>query len=68
MAGLYVDWQKNPVDGSWHRLRGLEVGNNLGHGVYLIWHSGIEPRVIYVGHGQIADRLLEHQRARSILS
>lgn len=67
MADIFINWHKNPIDGSWYRLRDLKVGRIFGYGVYLIWHSGFEPRVVYVGHGQIASRILEHQRAHSIL-
>ena len=67
MADVFVNWQKNPSDGYWHRLRGLNVQKIFGYGVYLIWHSGFEPRVVYVGRGLIASRLLEHQRSNSIL-
>ena len=67
MADIFVNWQKNASDGSWHRLRGLSVRKIFGYGVYLIWHSGFEPRVVYVGRGLIASRLLEHQRSNSIL-
>ena len=35
-------------------FRGLE-------GVYIIWHGGQNPRVVYVGQGAIADRLAAHR-------
>ena len=41
---------------------------NLGHqhfvglsGVYIIWHGGNAPRVVYVGKGEIANRLRSHR-------
>lgn len=47
---------------------------NLGHpslqgvnGVYIIWHSGPTPWTVYVGQGNIAERLGQHRRERGIL-
>jgi len=47
---------------------------NLNHphfdgleGVYIIWHGGSQPRVVYVGQGLIADRLREHRNDPAIL-
>ena len=36
-------------------------------GVYIIWHGGTEPWTVYVGQGQIADRLRAHRRDPNIL-
>ena len=35
-------------------LRGFE-------GIYVIWHGGQQPATVYVGQGNIADRLSEHR-------
>ncbi|MDE0101950.1 MAG: hypothetical protein OXN89_06185 [Bryobacterales bacterium] len=37
------------------------------HGVYIIWHGGSDPRVVYVGQGAIADRLGTHRTSPNIL-
>ena len=31
-------------------------------GVYVIWHGGDNPAVVYVGQGIVADRLREHRK------
>ena len=30
-------------------------------GVYVIWHGGQNPATVYVGQGQIADRIKDHR-------
>jgi hypothetical protein len=35
-------------------------------GVYIIWHEGNPSRVVYVGQGDIADRLADHRGDRRI--
>lgn len=41
--------------------------NNM-HGVYVIWHGGTDPKVVYVGQGNIKERLSEHRRDPRIQS
>jgi len=36
-------------------------------GVYIIWHGGERPRTVYVGQGNIAERLSAHRSDRQIL-
>lgn len=36
-------------------------------GVYIIWHGGQSPWTVYVGQGQIADRLRAHRQNKAIL-
>ena len=36
------------------------------HGVYIIWHGGTDPKVVYVGQGNIKERLSEHRRDQRI--
>ena len=31
------------------------------HGVYIIWHGGATPEVVYVGKGNIKERLAKHR-------
>lgn len=68
MADLFVHWQKNATNSNWYRLNEIDPMSIVDSGVYLIWHTGVNPRVVYVGRGRIADRLREHQRDESILS
>jgi len=39
--------------------------NNL-HGVYIIWHSGANAATVYVGQGNIKERLLNHRTTPDI--
>ena len=36
-------------------------------GVYIIWHGGQQPATVYVGKGNIADRLDDHRQDARIL-
>lgn len=36
-------------------------------GVYIIWHSGQQPAVVYVGQGNIAQRISHHRENPEIL-
>lgn len=51
----------------------LKVDLNSAHfnwleGVYIIWHSGDAPNVVYVGQGVIRDRLAEHREDPAVLA
>ena len=35
-------------------------------GVYIIWHGGDNPRVVYVGQGVVADRIVAHRQNSQI--
>lgn len=32
------------------------------HGVYIIWHGGTTPAVVYIGQGDIKDRIAKHRK------
>lgn len=36
-------------------------------GVYIIWHGGQQPATVYVGQGNIADRIRDHRKDSNIL-
>lgn len=64
-----LDWHKCEGD-AWCSLLRL----NLAHshfdgldGVYIIWHGGPEPRTVYVGQGNVRDRLAAHRRDQQVL-
>lgn len=63
---------------TWNRCEGNQwcpfLTVNLQHphfrgmtGVYIIWHGGQNPWTVYVGQGDIADRLTEHRSDPRIL-
>ena len=47
-------------------LEGVNLGGVRTEGVYVIWHS-ITGRVVYVGQGNIAQRLTEHKKDPTVL-
>ena len=66
---MHVDWVKCE-SGTWCNF--LQVNLNHQHfnnleGIYIIWHGGQNPAVVYVGQGVIRDRLSAHRNERSIL-
>lgn len=67
MADLFVKWQKNVFNSSWFRLIEIDPLNIAVSGVYLIWYSGVNPRVVYIGQGDISGRLSSHQNESRIL-
>ena len=67
MADLFVKWQKNVYNSSWYRLIEIDPLNIAVSGVYLIWYSGVNPRVVYIGQGDISGRLSSHQNESGIL-
>ena len=68
---MQVNWNKcgnqNP---QWCNLLSLDLQHahftNL-QGIYIIWHGGQKPWTVYVGQGNIADRLAQHRRDPKIL-
>lgn len=60
-SGLGVEWHQTD-DGHWRSLMNLDLRDpDLDdEGVYVIWHGGQEPAVVYVGSGNIAERLRAH--------
>lgn len=67
MAKLFIDWKRDSANSNWYKLRDVDFGYITGSGVYLIWHSGVSPRAVYVGQGNIAERLKAHQRDPKIM-
>ncbi len=39
-----------------------EYFNSDISGVYIIWHGGTDPKVVYVGKGKIKDRIMKHRQ------
>lgn len=63
MSYLHLNWIKCQ-GGFWCKLNAV----NLNHdhfenmkGVYIIWHGGTHPAVVYVGQGNIKQRLQSHR-------
>ncbi|MEM8596793.1 MAG: hypothetical protein AAGF76_10025 [Pseudomonadota bacterium] len=54
--------------GVWCALERLNLETVTERGVYVIWHGGGSPRVVYVGQGAVANRLAEHRQNPEILA
>lgn len=57
---LQLAWVKS-LDSKWLNLSNLDLTHIHATGVYMIWHGGSNPRIVRVGHGNIAGRLSEHK-------
>ena len=68
MTNDNLNWIKCQGD-VWCSLNSMNLAHqhfdNL-EGVYIIWHGGIQPKVVYVGMGNIRERLRHHRNDPSI--
>ena len=65
---MALNWKRCSGD-IWCKLNGVnlkhEYFNQDVFGVYIIWHGGtnlIKPRVVYIGQGNIKDRIMYHRQ------
>ena len=57
---MNVTWIKSTT-GTWLPLNNVNLGDVKTFGIYVIWHEGNPARIVYVGQGDIKDRLTFHQ-------
>ena len=60
---MKLSWMRCQGD-VWCKLTFVNLDHehfNNKRGVYMIWHGGTTPKVVYVGQGNIADRLTSHR-------
>ncbi len=59
---LQLAWGKCS-GGNWCQLNSVNLSHDAFNrsGVYVIWHGGNKPRVVYVGQGVVRDRLSDHR-------
>ena len=65
---LNLKWMKCQ-GGVWCKLNNVNLDHqhfDHAEGVYIIWHGGKDPHVVYVGQGNIRDRIREHRRNLTI--
>ena len=65
---MQLNWMKCQGD-VWCKLDTVNLNNehfNNRHGVYIIWHGGTNPAVVYVGRGNIRERLTAHRNNPAI--
>ncbi|SRR5258706_16215823 len=61
-----LNWIKSTND-EWLPFESFTNLENVNaNGVYIIWHGGQTPRVVYVGQGNICARLTAHRNDRTI--
>lgn len=66
MKHTTVHWVKS-MKNTWLDFETFNLSHDLGRGVYIIWYSGNPGHVVYVGQGDIAERLRSHRERREIL-
>ena len=60
---MVLNWMKCVGD-VWCKLNAVNIGHrhfDEMEGVYMIWHGGDSPHVVYVGQGMIRDRIKSHR-------
>ena len=65
----HLIWTKCQGD-VWCKLSSVNLDHehyNDRVGVYIIWHGGPNPAVVYVGQGMIKDRIAQHRENSEIL-
>ena len=62
---LELNWWKC-VGSQWCSLDEVNLSSITIGGVYLIWYAGSPGRWVYVGQGQIRERLEEHRQSPAI--
>ena len=65
---MQLTWIKCKGD-VWCKLNSVDLDHehfDNRHGVYIIWHGGTKPAVVYVGQGDIKRCLSEHRKDREI--
>ncbi len=69
MDPLQVYWARCVVRSRrvWCLLKDVDTESVNTGGVYVIWHGGHVPRVIYIGHGDIAGSINHHRSSTRIL-
>ena len=68
MQQMQLNWTRCQGD-VWCKLNSVNLDHdhfNDRHGVYMIWHGGTDPAVVYVGRGNIGKRIADHRRDTGI--
>ena len=62
-----LSWGKCVGD-VWCSLESVNIGGIQTIGVYIIWHGGPTPKAVYVGQGDVANRIAQHRQNLAILN
>ncbi len=60
---IWIKCERN----AWCSFEGVNTEAINTDGVYIIWHGGDNSRVVYVGQGVVADRIVAHRQNSDIL-
>lgn len=63
---LNLNWVKCNGGAEWCPFEGVNLSDVATKGVYIIWHAGNPGKVVYVGQGDVADRLTAHRNEQEI--
>ncbi len=63
---IELQWIKS-IDYKWLDLNRLDLRQVKGEGVYVIWHGGLNPRVVRVGQGNLAEKLALHRQSPRLM-
>ena len=65
---MQLNWTRCKGD-VWCKLNSVNLDHkhfNNRQGVYIIWHGGVNPEVVYVSQGNIRQQLTKHRGDREI--
>ena len=62
---LQLHWVKS-TEQKWLSFEKVNLTDITTNGVYIIWHEGNPSRVVYVGQGDVASRLMAHRSRKDI--
>ena len=62
---LQLEWGKCRP-GVWCPFANVKLEEIHSEGIYVIWHGGTDPRVVYIGQGTVAARLQQHRGEQEI--
>jgi hypothetical protein len=65
---LNLSWVTCGDDKHWCSFETVNLDKVTAVGVYIIWHRGNPGRVVRVGQGDVADRLLDHRNDSEIMA
>lgn len=57
---MQVSWVKCEGD-VWCLFDNVDLTDVATEGVYVIWHGGENPHAVYVGQGDVAERIEDHR-------
>lgn len=63
---MQLDWIKCNDENAWCPFATVNMSTVSTYGVYIIWYLRLHINVVYVGQGDVADRIAAHRRDQRI--